>query len=238
MTAQRRNILITGGTSGIGLELVKRLAPRHDVLVAGRRTKKDAWAVLPDAARYVHAPLTEPEKATQTIADAILRAGWVRLDNAVLNAGVGFVTDDGIETANQVRDTLRVNLSSSVLLARALFPWLEKATGTLTLVGSVAHKGQGLFPSYAASKAGLHGFARALQAEWQGRISVQVVHPGPTRTQMHDKAGYDPGKARAIFLPPEGVAKMMEGAIAGRRSPVTVSHGRYLTGGTMWSGKL
>lgn len=238
MAGHRRTILITGGTSGIGLELVRRLAPRHDVLVAGRRSDDDAWSVLPDAARYVQAPLTDPETATQTIADALLRAGWVRLDNAILNAGVGFVVDDGVETAEQVRDTLRVNLTSSILLTRALYPWLQKAGGTLTLVGSVAHKGQGLFPTYAASKAGLHGFARALQAEWQGRVAVQVIHPGPTRTQMHEKAGYDPGAARAIFLPVVSVATMMEGAIASKRSPMTVSHGRYLAGGVVRSGQL
>lgn len=234
----RRTILITGGTSGIGLALVERLAGRHDVLVAGRRDDDDARAVLPDGVAYVRAPLDAPADATQAIADAVLRRGWVRLDNAILNAGVGHAAEDGLETADQIRRTLAVNLSASVLLARALHPWLAKAGGTLTFVGSVAHKGSALIPAYAASKAGLHGLVRALRSEWQDRIAVQVVHPGPTRTDMHDKAGYDPGRLRAVFLPAAAVAAMMEGAIAGRRSPVTVSHGRYLTGGAVWSGRL
>lgn len=238
MAEARRKILLTGGTSGIGLELTKRLAPRHDVLVAGRRPDADALPVLPDGVRYVHAPLTDPEAATQAIAEALLKAGWVKLDNLVLNAGTGFAVEEGIETPHQLRETLNVNLTASVLLARTLFPWLEKAGGTLTLVGSVAHKGQGLFPAYAASKAGLHGFARALRAEWAGRVAVQIIHPGPTRTEMHQKAGHDPGRLRAIFLPADKVAAMMEGAIAARRSPATVSFGRYLMGGPIWSGRL
>jgi len=236
--AGRRRIVITGGTSGIGLELVRRLAPRHDILVAGRRAEVDALPVLPAGVRYVCAPLTDPEGATLTIAEALLRAGWVKLDNLVLNAGTGFAVADGIETPQQVRQTLAVNLTSSVLLARALFPWLEKAGGTLSFVGSVAHRGQGLFPAYAASKAGLDGFARALRAEWAGRVAVQVIHPGPTRTDMHEKAGHDPGRMRALFLPADRVAAMMEGAIAARRSPVTVSFGRHLAGSALWSGRL
>lgn len=236
--ARRRSILITGGTSGIGLALVERLAPRHDILVAGRRSEDEARAVLPDNVAYVRAPLEDPATATQAIADAILRRGWVRLDNAVLNAGVGYAPPNTLETADQIRDTLAVNLTASVLLARALHGWLAKANGTLTLVGSIAHKGSALIPAYAGSKAGLHGFARALRSEWQGKVAVQVIHPGPTRTDMHQKAGYDPGRLRSIFLPAPAVAAMMEGAIAGRRSPVTVSHGRYLVGGALWSGRL
>lgn len=236
--ARRRTILITGGTSGIGLALVRRLAPRHDVLVAGRRVPDDASAVLPEGVRYVEAPLSDPQIATQAIAEAMLRAGWVRLDNAVLNAGVGYAVNDGVETAGQIRDTLAVNLTSSILLARALYPWLVKANGTLTFVGSVAHKGAALIPSYAGSKAGLHGLGRALRSEWRDHVAVQVIHPGPTRTEMHAKAGHDPGALRAIFLPADSVARMMEGAIAGRRSPVTISHGRYLAGGALWSRTL
>lgn len=238
MTGARRRIVITGGTSGIGLELVRRLSGRHDILIAGRREDADALPVLTDGVRYVHAPLTDPEAATQAIAEAILKAGWVKLDNLVLNAGTGFAVDGGIETAGQIRDTLAVNLTASALLARALFPWLDKAGGTLTFVGSVAYKGQGLFPAYAASKAGLHGLARALRAEWAGRVAVQAVHPGPTRTEMHAKAGHDPGRLRTIFVPADRMAAMLEGAIAARRSPVTLSFGRYWTGGAAWSGRL
>lgn len=236
--ASRRTILITGGTSGIGLALVERLAPRHDILVAGRREQDDARAVLPDNVAYVSASLDDPAAATQAIAGAILRQGWVRLDNAVLNAGVGYAPPNAVETADQIRNTLAVNLTASVLLARALHAWLAKANGTLTLVGSVAHKGSALIPAYAGSKAGLHGLARALRSEWQGRVTVQIIHPGPTRTDMHEKAGYDPGRLRSIFLPVPAVAAMMEGAIASGRSPVTVSHGRFLAGGSLWSRRL
>lgn len=233
MPNERRKILITGATSGIGLALAQRLSIRHDVLVAARKPVAQARALLPDCCAYVQADFAAPETATQGVADDLLKRGWTKLDNAVINAGVGFVCDDGCDTMDTVRQTLDINLTSSVLLARALHPWLAKAGGALTLVGSVAHKGQAMFPVYAASKAGLHGFARALRSEWAGRVDVQIIHPGPTQTAMHQKAGFDPGKMGAYFLKPDAVATMMEHAMAAKRSPVTCSYGRFATGGML-----
>lgn len=231
MSGARRKILITGGTSGIGLALARKLAVHDDVMVTGQREEAQVKDILPEGVSYVRAPLDDPQAATQTIAQALLRAGWTKLDFAVLNAGIGFVTQDGLDDPDHITKTLDVNLTSAVLLSRALHPWLLKASGTLTLVGSVAHKGQASFPVYAASKAGLHGFARALRSEWAGKISVQIIHPGPTQTDMHAKAGFDPGWMRNIFLTPENVAAMMIGTMRAKRSPVTASFMRYLTGG-------
>lgn len=220
---RRRRILVTGATSGIGLALVQRLHGRHDIIAAGRKSGETAATVLPQGMTYVEAPLDDPAEASRRIADGLLRAGWTKLDHAVLNAGTGFVATDAIEDPARISQTLTVNLVAPVLLARMLHPWLEKAGGTLTLVGSVARRGAPGFPSYAASKAGLDGFARALRAEWNGRVTVQVIHPGPTRTAMHEKAGFDPGRAGALFTPAPVMAAMVERAMATGRSPVTLS---------------
>lgn len=230
MAGKRRKILITGGTAGIGRALAELLAADHDVMITGSRKAADLPDGMQNRMLYTQADLTDPAVAAEAMARALLQAGWTGLDNVVLNAGTGFAVDQALETPAQVRATLDVNLVSSVLIARALFPWLEKTGGTLSFIGSVAHRGQGLFPAYAASKAGLHGLARALRAEWAGRVAVQIIHPGPTRTDMHEKAGHDPGRLRAIFLKPETVAAMIASAMATRRSPVTASFGRALTG--------
>ena len=84
----------------------------------------------------------------------------------------------------------------------------------MTLIGSVARKGQAQFPAYAASKGALHGFARALRSEWSGKVAVQVLHPGPTRTDMHEKAGHDPGRMRSFFFNPDDMADMISTAMA------------------------
>jgi NAD(P)-dependent dehydrogenase (short-subunit alcohol dehydrogenase family) len=230
--AERRKILITGATDGIGLALSKRLAPKHDLILTGRKT---AHPDLPVGAIYIQADQSEPVDCSEIILAAIVKAGWNTVDNAVLNAGTGFAAIDGLDTSEIIRTTLDVNLSANIALVHVLFPLLEKAKGTLSFVGSVAHKGSPLFPAYAASKAGLDALARALRSEWQGRVAVQIIHPGPTDTGMQAKAGYDAGKMRNIFIKPDIMAEMLELAIAGQKSPVTLSFARRATF-SLWKG--
>ena len=231
--AARRKILVTGATDGIGLALVQRLAPRHDVMAAGRRSPKEARALLPENVVYAQADQTGPEAAAQAVARALLQNNWARLDFAVLNAGTGHATAPQVETSEAIRSTLDVNLSGTIFLAHTLLPWLEKSRGQLTFVGSVARKGAPDFASYAASKAGLHGVARALREEWRGRVRVQILHPGATMTGMHEKAGFDPGWMRQWFIRPNDMAAMMEAAIRAGGSPRTLSFLQYLAGASV-----
>lgn len=236
--AKPRRILITGGNAGLGLALAKKLAGRHQLLLSGRKSQDQVAGTLPYGAGYIVADQKDPEVSAQALVKGIWDFGWDGLDNAVLNAGMATASRDGIDTADAIRETLDVNLLAAMLQAQALYPLLEKSKGTLTFIGSVAHKGSALLPAYAASKAGLHGLARALRSEWRGRVSVQVVHPGASKTDLHDKAGYDPGPKRALFLDPGDVAAMLASAIAARRSPVNVSWVRYLNGGAFTGRRL
>jgi NAD(P)-dependent dehydrogenase (short-subunit alcohol dehydrogenase family) len=228
----RRKILITGGSSGIGLALANRLSIHHDVMVTGSRPQTDITEPFSSDLIYVQASQSEPDEAVKTIAEALLKAGWVKLDNVVLNAGTGFAVKDAIDDIDRIRETMDINLTATILLSRTLYPWLAKAGGTLSIVGSVAHKGQALFPAYAASKGALNGFVRALRSEWQSRVAVQILHLGPTRTEMHAKAGHDPGRLRSIFIRPSSMAAMMEFAMASKRSPLTLSFRRYARAGS------
>lgn len=236
--AKPRRILITGGNAGLGLALAKRLARRHSLILSGRKSQNEVEGTLPPGAGYVVADQNDPEKSALALVRGIRDFGWDSLDNAVLNAGVGFAAKDGVDSAEAIRQTLDVNLLAAIMQAQALFPLLKKSSGTLTLIGSVSHKGSATIPAYAASKAGLHGLARALRSEWSGQVSVQVLHPGPAKTDIHDKAGYDPGRMRALFLAADDVAAMMASAIAARRSPVTLSWVKYLNGGAYTGRRL
>ena len=229
----RRRILVTGATGGIGLALAARLAPRHDVIATGRRSEDEAGDLLPGNVTYVRADQADPAAAARDVARALLKNNWPRLDYAVLNAGTGLALPPETETAAQARQTLDVNLAAPLLMAHTLFPFLEKAGGQITFIGSVARKGAPGFASYAASKAALHDLARALRAEWAGRVRVQMLHPGPTMTDMHAKAGFDPGWMRQWFIRPGDMAAMMEAAIRNGGSPMTLSFLQYVSGASI-----
>ena len=236
--AKSRRILITGGNAGLGLALAQKLARRHKLLLSGRKPQDEVAGMLPPGAGYVVADQSDPEASAAALVRGIGEFGWDGLDNAVLNAGTGLAPADGVDSTDAIRQSLDINLLAALLQAQALYPLLRKTSGTLTLIGSVAHKGSATIPAYAASKAGLHGLARALRSEWKGDVSVQVLHPGPSKTEMHDKAGYDPGLMRSLFLAPDDVASMMASAIAARRSPVTISWVKYLNGGAYTGRRL
>ena len=164
--AGRPTALITGVTSGIGLALAQRLALRHELVLCGRREPRACPADMPDEATYVQADLADPERAVDTIKQALVSASMTGLDRLVVNAGVGYYRPAGAETAELIRETVDVNLLAPMLIARRLAPRLEAARGKLVLIGSVAHRGSVNMPAYAATKAGLAGFARSLYAEW------------------------------------------------------------------------
>jgi NAD(P)-dependent dehydrogenase (short-subunit alcohol dehydrogenase family) len=225
---RQARILITGATSGIGLALVRRHAPGARVLAAGRRGEDEARDVLPDGVAYVQADQREPERAAAAILAMLDAPGLDGLDLAILNAGTGHAVDPAEETPRMLRDVLDTNLFAAIALARALRPALEAGRGRLVLIGSTAHTGAAGFASYAAAKAGLHGFARALAEEWRGRIAVQVIHPGPTDTGMHARAGHDPGRAVRLFARTGTMARLIDRAIARGRTVETVSFARFL----------
>jgi len=227
-SSREKRILITGATSGIGLALVRRHAPCARVLAAGRRSADDARRVLPDGVAYVQADQREPEQAAERILEMLDELGWDGLDLAILNAGIGHAIDPAEEPPHMLRDVLDTNLFAAIALAQALRPRMEAARGRLVLVGSTARTGAPDFASYAAAKAALHGFGRALAEEWRGRILVQVIHPGPTDTGMHARAGHDPGRVIRLFARAGTMARLIDRAIDRGRTVETISFARFL----------
>lgn len=220
-----RNALVTGATAGIGLALAGRLASDARLLLTGSGIEPGPG--LPPGSTYVCADQRHPEAATEAILRAIAGLGWQELDLAVLNAGVGFAGDPAGESAATIRETLDTNAVTPILLARALFPLLCRAAGRLVLIGSGAYRGNERFASYAASKAALNGFGRSLAEEWRGRVTVQVIHPGPTASGMHAKAGLDVTRTGRFFLSTPAMASMIERSIEGRHPCVMAGYRRY-----------
>ncbi len=199
------------------------MAVDHQLVLSGRRQTHECAADLPPDAYYVKADLSDPVRSARHLAAKFFSRELGRLDLLIINAGIGFHTSAGREDVAMVRQTLDVNLISSIMLVRQFAPLLEASHGKVVFIGSVAHRGAANMPTYAASKAGLAGLARSLKSEWKDRIGVQIIHPGPTRTTMHAKAGYDPGILRKLFFSPEAMADEIVRRIKDDRTHTRIS---------------
>ncbi|NKB52694.1 MAG: SDR family NAD(P)-dependent oxidoreductase [Rhizobiaceae bacterium] len=214
-----RTVLITGATDGIGLLLARAYAGRgHNVLATGRRVLADDQDLF-DAPNivYICADQSDPVHACSAIISAMQNMGWQHLDLAILNGATAWVGLPEQEPANGMKQLLDVNFRFQIHLAHALAPFLFEAAGRLVMIGSTAtKKAQGRFATYTATKAGLDGLCRSLREEWLGRADVQIIHPGPTRTNMHAKAGLNIGLAKWFFMSPLRVASAIQYAIRRR----------------------
>jgi 3-oxoacyl-[acyl-carrier protein] reductase len=178
-----RRILITGGNAGIGLALAKRFAGRHELLLSGRKPHEDVAGLIPAGSAYVVADQIQAEASARALVEGIREQGWDGLDNAVLNAGIGLAPKSGIDTTEAIRQTLDVNLAAAIAQARALYPFLEKSRGTLTLVGSVAHKGSASNPRLCRIQGRIAriGAGAAVRMEWRCLGSGAAPRPGENR---------------------------------------------------------
>lgn len=217
---------MTGASAGIGLAVCRMLhAAGHEVTGVGRREAARLAPEFPDM-RYISADLGSPAGLAR-LSDHLPG----RLDMALLGAGVGHYRPLQAEDAAAIEQVLSVNLVAPMLIAGRLFPALQATGGVLGLVGSVAYRRADAMPVYAASKAGLDGFGRSLRSEWQGRVDVRVIHPGPTATGMAERAGLTSRLALRMMLPVEDVAAGVIAAMRGNgRMRRRVSFGHVLRG--------
>ena len=193
--------LVTGASRGIGRAIATRLAEQGALVVAAARADHaDACvAELTAAGRLAEAlgvDLTDTASLEAVPADIVSRHG--RLDILVCNAGIA---RDQLLMRMKRDDwdaVVATNLTATFVLAQAAMrPMLKQRGGRIIAISSVvAQMGNAGQTNYAASKAGLIGFAKALAREVASRgITVNVISPGMIATDMtralQDKAHVD-----------------------------------------------
>ena len=190
-----RAVLVTGGSSGIGLAIARALGEDgYGITVSARRPEKLEAAAeeLRGAGLDVHsvaANVVNEEEIVALVASHRERFG--RLDVLVNNAGVGI--GGGIEGyATKALDMqLAVNLRSYVIATREALPMLKEAgkehgKALIANTASVAGKsGQAWVSIYSATKFGVVGFSQSMQKELGGDgIQVTALCPGFVDTPM------------------------------------------------------
>jgi 3-oxoacyl-[acyl-carrier protein] reductase len=201
--------LVSGGSRGLGLAVVERLLARGDSVATFSRSGSESLAAL--AAKHPGRLLTESLDA----ADASALRGFVEqaaaafgsIDHCIANAAIAHEGVLATATDAEIDAMLAVNLRGAIVLVReAVRQMLVKAEQpSVTLVSSIvaSHGSPGL-AVYAATKAGLEGFARSLARELGPRgIRVNAVAPGFLETDLSASLSAD-NRSRIIRRTPLG----------------------------------
>jgi uncharacterized oxidoreductase len=178
MDLHDRRILITGGTSGIGLELAKLLANDNHVVVGARDITTHQREGTGSGLHAVMLDVTSEVDSRAALAEAVDHLGG--LDMLVNSAGIlRRIAQSEATAAAAVEAEVAVNLVGSMRMTRLALPSLEHADdgAVVFLSSALALTAAPGLASYAATKSGVHSFARSLRAELAGRVRVFDVLP-------------------------------------------------------------
>jgi NAD(P)-dependent dehydrogenase (short-subunit alcohol dehydrogenase family) len=186
-----KRTLITGGTSGIGLETARQfIAEGARVAVTGTNpgTLEAARAALGPEALILRADAADVTHQ-QRLADA-LASNFGQIDAVFINAGVADLRPLAQWDEAGFDRSIAVNLKGPLFLVQALLPILANPASIVLNTSINAHIGMPNTSVYAATKAGLLSLARTLSGELIGRgIRINAVSPGPVSTPLYGKLG-------------------------------------------------
>jgi NAD(P)-dependent dehydrogenase (short-subunit alcohol dehydrogenase family) len=196
-----RTVLVTGGTSGIGLATAGRLREEGArVIVTGSRDAsiERARAVLGDAAVYIRNDAGDPA-AAQALVDALKAHGVDRLDGAFFNAGFGRFQPLEEVSADEFDAQYAVNVRAPLLQAKALAPLLPEGAALLLNTSVARNVGLPAAAIYSSTKGAVRTLVRTLARELAPRgIRVNAVSPGPIATNFFERTGM-PAEAQQEF---------------------------------------
>jgi meso-butanediol dehydrogenase/(S,S)-butanediol dehydrogenase/diacetyl reductase len=210
-------VLVTGGGSGIGAAVARRMAAGgFSVCVSGRRPEPLQEVAGAVGGLAVPADVTEPSGAARAVDACLERFG--RLDALVISSGAGAggtVLDQTLERWNRV---LATNLTGAFLLCQAALPALVSARGALVTVSSLAGlRADPASVAYCSSKAGLIMLTQCIALDYgPAGVRANCVCPGWVRTEMGDAAMDELGARRGVDR--EGAYSLAAAHVPARRA--------------------
>jgi 3-oxoacyl-[acyl-carrier protein] reductase len=191
-----RRALVTGGSRGIGAEIVRRLAADGAAVAftygsSAAEADKLAAEIAADGGTSVaiQADSGDPEQVARAIDETVAQLGG--LDILVNNAGVAYIGDVESLTMEQFDRLVAINVKGVFAAIQRALPHLG-TTGRIINIGSINADrvpGPGL-SIYAMSKAAVAGLTRGLARELGPRgITVNNIQPGPVATDMNPEVG-------------------------------------------------
>jgi len=168
-----KNILLIGGTHGIGHSIVEQLNDDHNIFVASRENEN-----LPDHVTHITYDATTDELDTSALPDVL--HGFIYCPGSINLKPFKMLKQENFE------DDIQINFLSLVRTIRQVMPRLTKEKGSSVVLFSTVAVGSGMpfHTSVAAAKGAIEGFAKALAAEYAPTVRVNVIAPSLIDTPL------------------------------------------------------
>lgn len=236
--------LVTGASSGIGVDFARELAGRgSNVILVARRAERLQEVQTELTTRFrveadcVTADLAN-EQARQQLYDDLKRAGRV-VDVLVNNAGFGLHGLSWEIPWEQERQMLNVDIMAMAHLTKLfLKDMVARDSGYILQVASYgAYQPAPTYASYSAAKSFVLNYGEALNYELRdSNVGVTVVSPGIVDTEFHDVAGQEKNRyQRMTQMKPDEVARIAVDAMLKRKASVIPGWTNYAM---VWSNRL
>lgn len=235
--------LITGGSRGMGAAIAKRLASEGaDVALTYVRSSDKAHAVIDGIEQVgrrglaIAADSADPAAVRTAVERTV--AKWGRLDILVNCAGVFIVKPIDALTLDDFDKTIAVNVRAVFVASQAAAVHMEEGGRIITIGSNLAeHVPMPGVSLYSLSKAALIGFTKGMARDLGPRgITVNIVHPGSTDTDMNPADGEYADAQRSLmaiprFAEPGDIASIVAW-LASEESRFMTGAGLTIDGGT------
>jgi len=194
MNITNNTILITGGGSGIGLEIAKALSPNNTVIITGRNKEKlDAAAKSLENVSTIQADITSESDVNRLVEE--IKNTFGSLNILINNAGhaYAYTLSENSDSYNKAVAEFATNYFAPIRLTEKLLPLLKLQTeAAIVNVSSIVAFVPGAnVPTYSDSKAALHSYTQLLRYELAKNSGVKVFElmPPLVNTDFSEEIG-------------------------------------------------
>ncbi len=208
----KKVVLITGGTSGLGMEITKKLAADYEVVAISNKENEITKVCSEFGCKAIFCDITDSTSVQKTVDEVFKLFGHI--DVLINNAGVYACGELEANGYDEIARVILVNVVGTMNVTKAVLPFMKKAkSGQIINIGSI----DGVISKpersvYSASKWAITGFTDNLRLDVEKYgINVCGIYPGLMSTGLFDSAGAKRDLSQA--MEPAKVAEIVDFAL-------------------------